>query len=378
MSFAKMKFGDFIRLQRGHDLTKDQIVPGPYPVVSSTTIIGYHNAFRAKAPGVVIGRSGTLGEAQYLDVDYWPHNTSLYVKDFKGNNPRFVYYFLKSFGTENSGGGSAVPTLNRNHLNILDVCIPDITTQSYIANILCAYDDLIENNQKQIKLLEEAAQRLYKEWFVDLRFPGYENVKVIDGVPEGWRSVSILDNDIFIFAKGNVQQFDGEKQYYATADVEGTSLVGSGVPVSFSERPSRANIQPQENSVWFARMSNSYKILNCYGKNAQLAENSIISTGFAGFKACPGCYGFVYETVASERFDEEKNRFATGATQVSLTNEGLKRINVILPTKSLVQQYSEIIEPYMQKAELLKCNIKKLAEARDRLLPRLMSGEINV
>ena len=187
MKWENKKFIDFIQLQRGHDLTREQFIDGPYPVVSSTSIMGYHNQYKADGPGVVIGRSGTLGKAQYINDNYWPHNTTLYVKDYKGNYPRFVYYFLMNFSTDKHGGGSAVPTLNRNTLSSISIRVPDFTTQKRIADILSAYDDLIENNQKQIKLLEEAAMWLYKEWFVKLRFPGHEKTKIEDGVPEGWK-----------------------------------------------------------------------------------------------------------------------------------------------------------------------------------------------
>jgi len=185
MKWENKKFIDFIQLQRGHDLTREQFIDGPYPVVSSTSIMGYHNQYKADGPGVVIGRSGTLGKAQYINDNYWPHNTTLYVKDYKGNYPRFVYYFLMNFSTDKHGGGSAVPTLNRNTLSSISIRVPDFTTQKRIADILSAYDDLIENNQKQIKLLEVAAMWLYKEWFVKLRFPGHEKTKIEDGVPEG-------------------------------------------------------------------------------------------------------------------------------------------------------------------------------------------------
>ena len=256
--------------------------------------------------------------------------------------------------------------------------IPDLTTQNQIGDSLFSYDLLIENNQKQIKLLEESAQRLYKEWFVDFRFPGYETTSIVDGVPEGWTRCSILDNDIFVFTKSKVAPFEGWKVYYATADVTGTEISGDGEWITFQNKPSRAAIQPINESVWFARMSNSYKILCCYGESSYLSETAIISSGFAGFTAFKGCYCFVYATIASKRFNEEKNRYATGATQVSLTNEGLKKIQVVLPTKDVAEEYSRIVEPYIEKAEQLKRSIKLLRQARDRLLPKLMSGEIEV
>ena len=109
-----------------------------------------------------------------------------------------------------------------------------------------------------------------------------------------------------------------------------------------------------------------------------MSETAIISSGFAGFTALKGCFGFVFATIASRWFDKEKNRYATGATQVSLTNEGLKKIQVVLPTKGVAEEYSRIVEPYIEKAEQLKGSIKLLSQARDRLLPKLMSGEIEV
>ena len=255
---------------------------------------------------------------------------------------------------------------------------PNIDVQHKIANVLSAYDDLIENNQKQIKLLEEAAQRLYKEWFVDLRFPGYENVAVVDGVPKGWNVKSIMENDVFVFIKSKVVPFDGEKKYYATSDVANTTLTGKGEDITFINKPSRASIQPLVNSVWFARMSNTNKILNCYGASAHLADDAIISSGFAGFTAKERCYGFVYETIVSKYFDEEKNRYATGATQVSLTNEGLKKIKILIPPYNVIRQYSGIVESFMQKTELLKRENCLLLQARDGFLPKLMSGELEV
>lgn len=295
---------------------------------------------------------------------------------------RYLYYWFLWAGKRGElqqyFTGATIKHMPGDKLKSVIITKPDIKTQRQIADVLSAYDELIENNQKQIRLLEEAAQRLYKEWFVDLHFPGYENTHIVDGLPEGWCVKSILDNDIFVFAKSMISPFDGEKRYFATADVTGTVITSDGETITFANRPSRAAIQPLVNSVWFARMSNSYKIINCFGESAYLADDSIISTGFAGFTAAEGCYGFVYETIASNIFNEEKNRYATGATQVSLTNEGLKKIKVLIPTEELVIQYSNLIEPFMQKAEALKKNSSFLRQARDRLLPKLMSGEIEV
>ena len=274
--------------------------------------------------------------------------------------------------------GTAQDNLSWQKLSTIKFPAPSIEIQNKIVEILSVYDDLIENNKKQVSLLEEAAQRLYKEWFVDLHFPGYEDTKIVDGVPKGWQIVSIMENEIFIFVKNGVNPFNGEKKYYATADVDGTNIISNGETITYDNKPSRASVTPVENSVWFARMSNSYKILNCFGDGLHIAEDSIISSGFAGFTSSKEYYGFVYETIASKKFDDEKNRFATGATQVSLTNEGLKKIKILLPSNDVAAKYSKCVESLILEAEKKKKECDLLRVARDLLLPKLMSGEIEV
>src|SRR5687768_11254581 len=113
----KKKFADFVTLQRGFDLPKTDMRDGPFPVVGSTSIIGYHDEYKDAPPSVVTGRSASLGTFQSLNVRYWPHNTSLWVRDFKGNDPRFAYYRLQSLAFARFNAGAGVPTLNRNHLD---------------------------------------------------------------------------------------------------------------------------------------------------------------------------------------------------------------------------------------------------------------------
>lgn len=186
MSWRKLILGDVIRLKRGHDLPASQRIHGEIPIISSSGITGYHSLAKVEGPGVVTGRYGTLGEVHYIEGPYWPLNTSLYVEDFKGNNPRFVSYLLLTLnlGSQNTAG--AVPGVNRNALHQLLVNVPDLGAQVDIASTLSQYDDLIEINRRRISLLEELAGLMYREWFVNLRFSGYEQVKVQAGIPQGW------------------------------------------------------------------------------------------------------------------------------------------------------------------------------------------------
>ena len=296
--------------------------------------------------------------------------------------PRYMGYYLRTpkFRGQFMAFSSMTTraSLANNDLLNMEIELPPMDIQKNIAAILSRYASLIENYQKQIKLLEEAAQRLYKEWFIDLRFPGHENTKIVDGVPEGWEIKSITNNHLFNVAKCPIALFNGNKTYYATADVEGTYFCNSGVKIEYDNKPSRAQIQPSLYSVWFARMSNSFKIVGFVEQNNNRREDSILSSGFAGFESHYERFGFLYCLISSQWFNDQKDRYATGATQVSITNEGLSRIRCLLPTIRLAEEFSLVTNKIIEETILYRENCIMLAEARDRLLPKLMSGEIEI
>ncbi|MFM2303656.1 MAG: hypothetical protein RLZZ135_1066 [Cyanobacteriota bacterium] len=159
--------GDVLTLQRGFDLPINQRIPGTIPVVASNGIVGNHDKAKVKSPGVVIGRSGSIGGAQFIKTDFWALNTTLYVKDFKGNDPRFIYYLLLNIDFKKFNVGSGVPTLNRNHIHPLRISIPPLPEQKAIASILSSLDDKIELNQQMNRTLEAQARAIFKSWFVD-------------------------------------------------------------------------------------------------------------------------------------------------------------------------------------------------------------------
>jgi len=184
---------DLVYFQRGFDISQVEQEAGAIPVISSSGTKSYHSEAKVKSPGVIIGRKGTLGSIYYSRVDYWPHSTTLWSKDLKGNDARFVYYFLHTLKLERLDTGNSNPTLNRNHIHKISIKIPPLPIQQKIADILSKYDDLIENNRRRIELLERSARLLYKEWFVRLRFPGHEHTPIIDGIPEGWENTKITN-----------------------------------------------------------------------------------------------------------------------------------------------------------------------------------------
>ena len=142
------KLGDILNFRRGHDLPKTQMVDGKIPVAGSNGIIGYHNVSTPIEPCITIGRSGNVG-TPYIYDRCWAHNTVLYIDDFKGNDPLYLYYLLKTIPLASYGGGSAVPTLNRNHIHPIEIKhTPSLEEQRRIAGILGAIDDKIENNRR--------------------------------------------------------------------------------------------------------------------------------------------------------------------------------------------------------------------------------------
>lgn len=376
MSWEKKKFIDFILLQRGHDLTKEQIKLGIYPVVTSTSIMGYHNAYKAEGPGVITGRSGTIGEVQYVEENYWPHNTSLYVKDFKGNYPKFVYYFMKNFGTDRVKGGSAVPTLNRNNLSGIDVYIPDFESQQRIASVLEKYDDLIENNQKQIKLLEEAAQRLYKEWFVDLRFPGYEEMEIVDGIPNGWRYREVSDFGEVITGKtpstSKSDYYGGNIPFVTIPDMHGKVY-----PLITEKTLTKAGADTQKNKFLPAKSVivsciATVGLVNIAVEQCQTNQqiNSVILYNEDDLY-------FFYESMLRIKSLLD-GVGSNGATMTNVNKTKFSNIKVLYPTEDLIVKYESFCLPVFEKILVLSKEIIKNEQARDRLLPKLMSGEIEV
>jgi len=180
--WREARLGDVILLQRGFDLTQKSSPPGPYPVISSGGV-GYTSAVaRVQGPGVVTGRKGVLGKVYFSRGPYWPHDTTLWIKDFKGSDPRYIYYLLQTLSLASLDAGASNPTLNRNHAHLVPVRVPDSRTQKRVSAVLGVLDDLIENNRRRIELLEQMARAIYREWFVRLRYPGHESTALVDSV----------------------------------------------------------------------------------------------------------------------------------------------------------------------------------------------------
>lgn len=351
-----MRFSDFVTLQRGFDLPKTEMRDGPYPVVGSTSIIGHHVEFKVEPPGVITGRSGSLGIVQYVAEKYWPHNTSLWVKDFKGNDPKFVYYCMQSLDFARFNAGAGVPTLNRNHLDSLEVEVPPLLTQSRIACILSAYDELIENNQRRIRILEDMARSLYREWFVHFRYPGHESVPFLDSllgpIPQGWEcgrldEVLVLqrgfdlpkgereDGTVPIIAATGINGFHSIAKVKAPGVVTGRS--GSIGTVLYVQE----DFWPLNTALWVKEFPKSEPL-------------------------------FAYYLLSSL----ELKQFNSGAAVPTLNRNDVHGVQVVIPPRELQRRFQLVAGAMLKQVDTLQRQTTNLRRTRDLLLPRLLSGQV--
>lgn len=185
-SWLSQKLGDVVTLSRGIDLPVQDRSDGVYPVVGSNGVVGFHSSLAAHAPGVLVGRSGSVGEVAYIEEDYWPLNTTLYVKDFHGNYPRFISYFLRHLDLRRFTGGVSVPTLNRNVLHKLEVWLPPVSEQRAIACVLHAVQRAKESRQRELALERERKAALMEHLFTHGTGGGATKQTPIGEVPESW------------------------------------------------------------------------------------------------------------------------------------------------------------------------------------------------
>ncbi len=369
----------------------EKITPGVKTVRSTEEIIfSGQGGARFESGDVVMARITPCLENGKIAIANFPQScalgsTELFVFRGKPNETDTDYIFylfcmphIRQLAVNSMTGASGRQRADLKFIKKIQWNFPSLDSQKRISEILSAYDDLIENNNKRIKVLEHMSQELYKEWFVRFRFPGYEEVQYENGLPKGWGVVKILNNGIFHLVKNTLKKFDGIKQYFATADVDGDAFVSKGEQIDYQNRPSRAQNVPTLNSVYFARMSKTYKICSFTKQNKQLLDKIVLSSGFVGFDCDEKYYGFLRTYIASDTFDAMKDCFATGATQVSLTDTGLAKIKVLLPNEKLVLKFSSITKPIIDEIVYLQHKNDLIAKQRDLLLPRLMSGKLEI
>lgn len=381
----KIRFDNFVSLNRGFDLPDDKIIEGKYPVIASTSIKAYHNQFKVKAPIVVTGRSGSLGKVQYVDEDGWPLNTALYAKDFHGNNPKYVYYFLQTMHLEQYNAGAGVPTLNQNHLHSLKILIHKLPTQQKIASILSAYDNLIQNYKKQIEALQTGTCELYKEWFVRFRFPGWQNAKFENGIPEGWKYLKLSEFGYEVESgnrpAGGID--DSLEDGIPSLGAESIDKLGyfdysnvKLVPREFYDKMKRGH--GKDNDILLYKDGAYIGKVTLFRNGFPFKEYAVNEHVFLLRSNNKDYQNYLYFTLNMPQYFTQMQNLNRNAAQPGLARGDLDRIKILVPNEKVIEKFNKLINPMIDNIFSYSKQITNLTQQRDLLLPRLMSGKLEV
>ena len=328
------------------------------------------------------GNKELVGRCMMIDRDmpvtYSGFCIKLRLKDKKIFDPVFFNYLFKTRQFKKSMTGTAVganiQNLSQSRLGSCEVNVPDIETQKEIATILSRYDSLIENYQKQIKLLEEAAQRLYREWFVDLHFPSHENTKIVDGVPEGWEKKpvkTIIELQSGYAFKSSAFMEDGIYKIVTIKNVKDGAFDGENVSkiASVPEKMPKHCIL-EDGDILLSLTGNVGRVCIVNGKNYLL--NQRVAKLKSAYKA------YTYCLFRSRDMFIEVNNLANGAAQQNVSPIRIGEMKILIPEKKWLDVFERTVSNNILDIITLQSQIRLLTEARDRLLPKLMSGEIEI
>lgn len=391
MSYKEEKLEDYIDILSGFAFkTKDFVQQGtpiikiknicpPYVSLDDLTYISNETAERQKKfclhyDDVLIAMTGShinqwasvvgrVARVKYSEKTLLNQRVGkITIKKGAEADINYIYYFLSQDKVKielasSAGGAANQANISPSHIKKLSFPRPDIDVQRKIGNILKNYDNLIENNQKQIKLLEEAAQRLYKEWFVDLHFPGYENVKIVDGVPEGWKEGKL--EDVAFFKRGKTIT----KAQVQKGDVP---VVAGGLEPAYYHNKANTiapviTVSGSGANAGFARLYN----VDVFASDCSFADSE--TTPYLFFVYC-----FIKDNKPS------LDALQKGAAQPHVYAKDINALKLSIPAEELLESFCKFVSPYFEKIKALQKQIELLSQARDRLLPKLMSGEIEV
>ena len=412
--------GEVIELKRGYDLPKRLRVQGEVPLISSAGVSDFHSESKVAGPGVVTGRYGTIGEVFFSPQDFWPLNTTLYVRDFKGNDPKFVYYFLKTLNFEEFSDKAAVPGVNRNHVHMAEVTVPTcVSEQEAIAHILGTLDDKIELNRWMNATLEEMAQALFKSWFVDfdpvidnalaagnpipkelapradVREKALANGSIQQGsvdhstlsdpkslfpaafefndelgwIPEGWPLESIYSLiDVIYGAPFKSSKF--------TAEGDGTPVIRirdlkTGRPQNWTEEdhPKKTLITTGDVVVG---MDAEFRATIWPGREAYLNQRLF----FAQPKV-ESVNSFYIKEILRPQLEFEENT-QVGTTVAHLGKKEIDQFKALNPSREVLALYAQATDPLLSRIINNLKATSNLTKLRDTLLPKLISGDLRL
>lgn len=384
------RLGDLITLKRGYDLPEKDRIAGPYPVISSAGVSGYHNEYKVEGKGVVTGRYGTLGEMYFVEGKYWPHNTALYVQNFKGNDPKYIYYLLSCLGRIRTSDKSAVPGVNRNELHEMVIpAIEDKKLQVALRKVLEAVDKKIELNNRINAELEAMAKIMYDYWFVQFDFPDANgkpyktsggkmvyNPTLKREIPEDWRAGNALEV-AHLFGGGTPtktkqEYWNGTIPFFTPSDSDNNIYSVSTEDYITDEGLQNSSTRLFEPHTVF---------ITARGSVGRLALNAVpmaMNQSCYALKAKNGIsYTFLF--FLTKELIHHLEVKSSGSVFNSIVSSDIEYTNLALPSeRTVIEEFSALAEPIFEKIEASTKENRQLSVLRDWLLPMLMNGQVTV
>ena len=358
MNYSLTKLEQITKIKTGKLNSNASVPNGDYPFFTCDPNTLRTNTFSFDTNAVLLAGNNASGNytAKYFSGKFDVYQRTYVIESVDEDvlSTRYLSYAINQElrNLKTMSAGSTTKFLKIGMLHNLEIPLPSIDIQRRIASILSAYDDLIENNHKQIKLLEEAALRLYKEWFVSLHFPGHENTTIVDGLPEGWFKGKLSDLIEIKYGKDHKKIPDGIFPVYGSGGLmrKCSQKLHEGESILIPRKGSLNNIMYVNEAFWTVdTMFYSQIKKECYAK-------------------------YIYYVLSAH----DMYGMNIGAAVPSMTTSILNNIDLIVPSSDVIKKFDDIIEPIYKRKKVLFNKCETISQARDKLLPKLMNGEIEV
>ena len=376
MKTSRYRLKEILKIKNGRDHSKLEI--GSYPVIGSGGVMRYVNKYLYKGESVLLPRKGTLNNIQYINNAFWTVDTCYYTEINKDiAYPYYLYRLLRSLDLSGLDSGASIPSMTSKCYYGIKIDLPELSTQKRIADMLYSYDELIENNNRRIALLEKAAQELYKEWFVRFRFPGHENTKFENGLPEGWerKKVSTYYNTCSggTPSRTHEEYFDtGIYPWVKTGEIKDCIIIDTEEYITEEAvKKSSAKLLPAK-LVAMAMYGVNIGQLGYFDSQMTCNQACCVFSDKRNFSS----KHYLFQYLKSIR--EYLLLISFGAAQQNLSQDLIKKIKIVMPSEEVVRAFEERIDVIYDSIKMLMQKNKNLAKQRDLLLPRLMSGKLEV
>ena len=389
--WRSIQLGDAVTFQRGFDLPAQDRVPGAVPIVSSSGVSGRHSQSAARGPGVVTGRYGTIGQVFFISEDYWPLNTTLWVKDFHGNHVRFMSYMLRTVDYWSCSDKSSVPGVNRNDLHSLPIRLPPLPEQRAIASVLGALDDKIDLNRRMCQTLEEMARALFKSWFVDFdpvrakmegRDPGLPKEvaelfpsRLVDSelgpIPEGWRVAALGEIAAPHRDLAQSNELDERTNYIGLEHMPRRSITLADW--STSEAVESSKFRFASGDILFGKLRPYFHKVGIAPTDGVCSTDIVVARPLE-----PETFGLTIGVMSSDAFVAHTDRSSAG-TRMPRTNwADMSAFRIVTPNRDVAEVHTRAVKSMVDRIVLCIHETRTLAALRDTLLPKLISGELRV